>query len=786
MGYSFKTIEEMLHKLDAGLCKKLLTDENSILNTLTVLDPAVGSGAFLISAMKRLMYIYSPIIGKITTLSNRDLKIWLEDFEQTHKSIAYGIKKNIILKNLYGVDIMKEATEVCKLRLFLSLVASALERRELEPLPNIDFNIMCGNSLIGFLKEDHNKEQLSLDGQSYTQIKSKYNKMVNKYKTQSLSFEKLKELKNKINNFLKEKSSKFNDILADRCHQKGLKYSEVIDIQGKKKTIKKRNVSSDDFKNLQHFHWDFAFNEIINQGGFDVIITNPPWEKVKIEDKEFFHKYDRSIDKKNTPRDVMERKKLELLKRPEIKRDYLKTKEFDQFQRDYFKKSYQYQTGKIINEDGSEKKASSDGDTYRIFAERCFELLNQEGFLGMVIPSGLHKDDGAVGLRREILFKQVKIEGLIDFQNQMEKQQGKIFEGVDSRFKFSLLNIKKGEPKDEFPCLFHQRSLKVLENFPENTAMKQSIKEIEELSPRDCSIIEFKNPMDKNILKKAQQFPQLGKMLKDSWNPDFYTEFHKTNDAHLFKKDKKSIEYLPLYQGKAIYQYTFDHDLSHVDHYIDKTSKEVQKGQGRPFKNQCYKDYRLVIRTIASNTNERSLIASIIPKYNFIVNSLHGVYIYEKIPQTVEVKRKKQHLYILLLQAFLNSFVVDYFIRQKVSANINKKYVTPLRVPRLTAKDPYFEILVKKSAQLTCIGKEFDKLADEIGITKGGVTDQDKRWKIQGDIDAIVANIYGLTLEEFEYVLSIFTTGKNQQRLQALKKYALEAFKKNNFSEEAA
>ena len=228
--------------------------------------------------------------------------------------------------------------------------------------------------------------------------------MVNKYKTESLSFEKLKELKNKINNFHKEKSSKFNDILADRCHQEGLKYSEVIDIQGKKKTIKERTVSSDDFKNLQPFHWDFAFNEVINQGGFDVIMTNPPWEKVKIEDKEFFKKYDNNIEKKNTSEDQIKKIKAKLLNKPEIKKDYLKTKEVDQFQRDYFKKSYQYQTGKIINEDGSEKKGSSDGDTYRIFVERCFELLNQEGFLGMVIPSGLHKDDGTVGLRREYIF----------------------------------------------------------------------------------------------------------------------------------------------------------------------------------------------------------------------------------------------------------------------------------------------------------------------------------------------------------------------------------------------
>ena len=73
-------------------------------------------------------------------------------------------------------------------------------------------------------------------------------------------------------------------------------------------------------------------------------------------------------------------------------------------------------------------------------------------------------------------------------------------------------------------------------------------------------------------------------------------------------------------------------------------------------------------------------------------------------------------------------------------------------------------------------------MANEIGIQRGGVKgDEQKRWKIQGEIDAIVAYVYGLTLDEFEYILSTFTTGKNQTRLQALKKYAIEAFKKNKF-----
>ena len=875
-GYEFQNLAELLHKLNAPLCKILLTNEDSILNNLTVLDPSVGSGAFLTAAMKELIDIYSPIIGKIKTLGDRELNQWLKDFESQHKSLAYGIKKSIILKNLYGVDIMKEATEVCKLRLFLSLVSSALDSSDLEPLPNLDFNILCGNSLIGFLREDEGEkaEKSSIDchphetshpcettlshetshsresgnpeksdhlktkvgkqahiphkkqiawseilGEDYNQIKDKYNQLVSRYKNQPLSFAKLKELKKKTNQFLEENSKKLSRALADKCNREGVKYPEILDIQEKKKISKKRAVRPEDFyskdieRNLNPFHWDFAFNEIMDKGGFDVIITNPPWEKVKTEDREFFYKYDSSIDKKKTKKELIKSKKKKLLKDTIIKKDYFKTEEFYLFQREYFSKLYQYQEGKITNSNGMEKLASADMDTYRLFTERAIELLNKNGCLGIVLPSGLCKDDGAIGLRKNLLFNRVKIGGLIDFQNQMEKGQGRIFEGVHPQFKFLLLNLQNAEPKDEFPCQFHERDLRVLDenSFPKRAKMTQSIKEIKKLSPRDCSIIEFKNSKDIKILKKVRQFPAIGKKLKNLWNPVFYTEFHETNDSHLFKYQQQSDKDLSLYKGEAIYQYEFNHNLSHVNRYVSRKSNKIQ-GKGFPFKNKCYKNYRLVIRTIASNTNERSLISAVIPKNHFISNSLYGVHIdkefqerraelkysgnldQKELTQTTQQRSKRaknfpfnkiSNKYMLLLQAFLNSFIVDYFIRQKVSANINKKFITPLCIPRLTERDPYFKELVERSAKLTCIGKEFNDLADEIGIPRGGVKDQETRWKIQGEIDAMVAYVYGLNFKEFDYILSTFMTGKNQVRLKALKEYALEAFEKDKFLDKA-
>ena len=147
----FETITELLTNLDANLCCCLL---KNILPNLTLLDPACGFGAFLVAAMKTLIYIYSTVIGTSKFLTDHYLNNLLKTIEKEHSSLNYSIKKRIISDNLYGVDIMPEAVEIAKLRLFLALASAAHDVSELEPLPNIDFNIMSGNSLIGLIRVD--------------------------------------------------------------------------------------------------------------------------------------------------------------------------------------------------------------------------------------------------------------------------------------------------------------------------------------------------------------------------------------------------------------------------------------------------------------------------------------------------------------------------------------------------------------------------------------------------------------------------------------------------------
>jgi len=141
---------------------------------MSVLDPTCGSGAFLFAALNILEPLYEACLDRMQVFLDE-----LESSGQKHRSDKYGdfrkileriekhpnrryfILKSIILNNLFGVDIMEEATEICKLRLFLKLVAQVDSVDKIEPLPDIDFNIRAGNTLVGFAIRDEVKEAIT-------------------------------------------------------------------------------------------------------------------------------------------------------------------------------------------------------------------------------------------------------------------------------------------------------------------------------------------------------------------------------------------------------------------------------------------------------------------------------------------------------------------------------------------------------------------------------------------------------------------------------------------------
>ncbi|HQE61697.1 MAG TPA: ATP-binding protein, partial [Candidatus Latescibacteria bacterium] len=173
-----------------------------------------------------------------------------------------------------------------------------------------------------------------------------------------------------------------------------------------------------------------------------------------------------------------------------------------------------------------------------------------------------------------------------------------------------------------------------------------------------------------------------------------------------------------------------------------------------------YQCYRLAFRTVASSTNERTMIATVAPRLVYMGNSMSFVSFAND--QT-----------IIWLSAMLNAFTVDWLLRGKVSANCNMFYVYDLPIPRFTPSDPWFWPVVSRAARLICTTPEFDDLAREVGLAghEDGATTPAERARLRAELDGIVAHIYGLTDEEFAHILRAFPLVPEATKTAALEAY---------------
>jgi len=252
------------------------------------IDPTCGSGAFLFAALNILEPLYAVCLRRMQDYLDHDYKGMLnrstrryfdEQLElvesDIHPNVPYFIYKSIILNNLYGVDIMREAVETAKLRLFLKLVSTAepnyrAENIGIEPLPDIDFNIKAGNTLIGYANEtDVDNMQLTgglvITSEALADVKDKMYQLAK-------ATTRYKELQLGAGDYCSEDFKAAKADLTNR--QAALK--SLLDAELRKVYS---GVSDSDWQNnYAPFHWVSEFYKIIvEDGGFDVVIGNPPY-----------------------------------------------------------------------------------------------------------------------------------------------------------------------------------------------------------------------------------------------------------------------------------------------------------------------------------------------------------------------------------------------------------------------------------------------------------------------------------------------------------------------------
>jgi len=713
---------------------------------------------------------------------------WLQE-SANHPSLEYYIKKRIITDNLYGVDIMEEATEIAKLRLFLALVSSAKTVNDLEPLPNIDFNIMAGNSLIGLIRVDSEGFDLlqGLAASAYQKILEDKNYHIDLYKKHAFlpgdrdelpQETRLLQLRDHIDKLNQDSQAKLNQLLFDEFSIKlGIKYEEA-QLTGKPQ---KRVLTIVDINTLEPFHWGYHFDKVFARGGFDAIIANPPWEIFKPQAKEFFAHHSDLVTKNKMDIKTFEKEQKKLLANPEIAAAWLEYQSKFPYVSAYFRSSQDY-INQISVVNG--KKAGTDINLYKLFLERCHHLLRKGGECGIVIPSGIYTDLGTKQLR-QMLLSETEITGLFCFENRKE-----VFEGVHRSFKFVILSFEKGGTTRSFPARFMRHDVAELADFPNAQDICLDVDLIRKLSPDSLSIMEFKEAIDITIAEKMLQFPLLGETIEGKWNLKLTREFDMTNDSHLFKTEPAPGR-LPLYEGKMIHQFT--HQFAEPRYWVDEQEgRKAVLGKNGVDSGQKldYQGYRLGVRAIARNTDIRTLIIGMIPKNIFCGNSVLSSF-----------NSNLSDLELLVILSLCNSFTLDAYLRSMVSANINMFYIYQLPVPRLQQGDKWFNPIVERAAKLICTTPEFDDLWAEVfphpltpspkggegepefqspspSLGEGfrvragkGVTNDVERGKLRAELDGIIAHLYGLTETEFRHILSTFPIVPDPVKLNALNAY---------------
>jgi glutaredoxin-related protein len=766
----FESIEELLLRLDGRLCRKLFKE---VLPSLSILDPACGSGAFLVAALKTLLDVYSAVVGKIEFVNDRGLREDLKKAKAEHPSLQYWVKKRIVTDNLFGVDIMEEATEIAKLRLFLTLVASATSVEELEPLPNIDFNILSGNSLIGLLHvEDEDFErrqgggQMSLLRRTFRQVLHEKNRLIDHYRHFSGSTNRLGEVRDEIDQEKAEAIATLNEILL--AEFKDIRFEQATWDRQKNEPGKpvRRPVSFKDVEALRPLHWGYEFDEILGKkGGFDVILTNPPWEVFKPQAKEFFAEYSDIVTKNIMTIKEFEKEQTKLLKNREVREAWLEyLSRFPHVSR-YYRTSPQY-SNQISIVDG--KKAGTDVNLYKLFLERCYRVLKDGGYCGILVPPGIYSDLGAKRLR-ELLFSETDLAVLFGLSNEKF-----IFEGVHHSFRLCILAFRKGGATTSFTAAFRINpreaiSAERLDWFftasSEHLTLTWDL--VRRLSPSSVSVLEFKNLIDLSIADKTFKFPLLGSEVEDSWRVNLASEFHMTNDSNLFKTSPGTGR-LPLYEGKMIHQFTVE--WKEPKYWLDEgEARKALLGREADIGQELeYQGYRLGFRDVARSTDERTMIMAMLPR---------RVYCNHKLPTAV-VRSKEGRLDLraaLLLCAVLNSFVADYLFRLRVSANLTFFVVYQTPVPRLLDTDVVYSALVLLSAKLVCSTEAFADLWLEIigspWSEQEAAGDPARRAQLRAEIDGLVAHLYGLSEEEFAYILSTFPVVSESVKDAALAAY---------------
>ena len=617
---------------------------------LRILDPAMGSGAFLVAVCRYMAQAYEHALVEHEGLTPGDIT----DPDRT------AFRRLIAQRCLFGVDLNPMAVQLARLSLWLATLSGD------RPLTFLDHHLRCGDSLIGASPADIHRQppaertkhrrprplplfplaDLESDLQAIVaprlglacapddtldQVKEKERTLAR------LSGEAAPLRRWKLAadlwcgaSFVGPGHGRVFDSLV----REALSGRPVLPAHVSKPLVDAARAAA---TTRRFFHWPLEFPEVffdemgrpLAEPGFDAVVGNPPWEMLRADDR----RNQTSADEKAAT------------------------------------------LGRFARSSGIYAlQGGGHWNLYQLFVERALSLVKRNGRLGLIVPGGLASDHGCAALRRELLDRTtIDTFAICDNRN-------RIFP-IHRSVKFTLLTSSKGGSTSMLPLRTGVSAADTLDKLPDigndDAAVAVPRAVLTRVTGELAAVPEIRSTLDLELLSRISS-AHLPLGNPDGWGARFGRELNATDDRGYFSAARAG---LPVLEGKHLQPFSVD--VRGARFTIPRTDAE------RLLPNRPFDSARLGYRDVASATNRVTLIAAILPAH---VVTTHTVFCL-KTPLDLEAQ--------YFLCAVFNSFIANYLVRMRVSTHVTAAVLEQLPVPRPTRADRIFEELATLGEQLT-------------------------------------------------------------------------------------
>lgn len=771
-------------------------DPEKALLAVTVLDPACGSGHFLIAAAHRI--------------ARRLASVRTGDGEPSPDATRSALR-DVVGRCIHGIDVNEMAVELCKVSLWMEAVEPG------RPLSFLEHRIVHGNSLLGAtprvlaegVPDDAFKPLEGDDRATVTELKKRNKKERAERKQLTFDFGSVFELAQPVARAIED----IDSIAEDDVVAKEKRWAEFVKSDERERArlaadawcaafvaLKKqaepvvtdrvvRAIAQDPARvppeilqtvrslreQYSFLHLHLAFPDVFEvpkegerpenetmgwSGGFSCVLGNPPWERVKLQEKEFFAERAPSIA---TAANSAARKRLIedlALTDPAL---------FGSFKQAVRKAEAE---SHILRSSGRFPLCGrGDVNTYSVFAEAMRSAASQVGRSGVIVPLGIATDDTTKAFFGDLV-SSGSLDTLFGFENEEF-----LFPGVHHSTKFCALTIRGRGSRDPMRFAFFLRRVSDLRE--DGRTFSLTADDFRSINPNTLTCPIFRTSADAELTRRI--YAHSGAVLVNDaiddnpWKVRLWTMFHMSNDSKLFR-EHPALDALPLFEGKMIYH--FNHRFGT---YEGQTQAQANQGKlpespSSRLADPCYRtkpkywvsadevDRRAVGRNswfigwrrITNSIMERTLTAAVVPR--------------SAVGDNLFLIEAPDSGHALSLVALMNSMLSDYISRQKLGGTnflfyVLKQlpFVRPCALSRNWGGDPLNEWLRIRALELTYTAWDLSGFGSEAGCDAPFAWDDGRRQLLRAEIDAAVMHLYEVTRAEAVHVLDSFAVlAKNE------------------------